>query len=193
MSTQSEAQSPTIHRQMTIKTILSSFPDKAQRLAQEVTNAGLHCVGCQASTWETLEAGMLGHGMSEASIDQLVLRLNAILGEKVDQTTITISPRAAQKFLSILQEEGKEGWGLRIDEKMAGCSGVQYMLDYSEKAGEEDTIFESCNIQIHINKHKVKNLLGSLVDYVDSLHGAGFKISNPNVRSSCGCGSSHNY
>lgn len=191
--TQPDAQGSKIHRQMTIKHILSAFPHKAQRLAQEITSAGLHCVGCQAATWETLEAGMLGHGFSNEQIDQLVIRLNNILSEEMDESTITITPRAAKKYLSILQEEGKEGWGMRFAEKMAGCSGFEYSLDYSEKASEDDVIFESHAIQVHVNKNMVKRLLGSVIDFVDGLQGSGFKISNPNVRSSCGCGTSHNY
>lgn len=189
---QSNAQS-TIHRQMTIKHILSAFPQKAQRLAQEITSAGLHCVGCQASTWETLEAGMLGHGMSNEMIDQLVNNLNRVMEEKTDETTVSFTPRGSQKYLSILQEDGKAGWGIRLSHKMAGCSGFEYVLDYSEKAKEDDEIFESMGIQIHINKNSAKYFLGCLIDYVDGLHGSGFKISNPNVKSSCGCGSSHNY
>lgn len=189
----SNASAPSIHRQMTIKHILSAFPHKAQRLAQEITSAGLHCVGCQAATWETLEAGMKGHGMSDELIDQLVERLNAVLDEKSDETSITITPRGAQKIISIFQEEGKAGWGLRLSHKMAGCSGFEYCLDYSEKAKEDDLIFESLGIQIHVNKSVSKYMLGSLIDYVDSLQGSGFKISNPNAKSSCGCGTSHNY
>ena len=50
---------------MTIDEIFGKFPDKSQRIAQELTNAGLHCVGCQAATWETLEVGMIGHGFDE--------------------------------------------------------------------------------------------------------------------------------
>lgn len=191
MSKNSEAAK--IHPQMTIEQILSHFPHKAQRLAQEITSAGLHCVGCQAATWETLEAGMLGHGMTLEAVEKLVRKLNNVLEEKTDLSTITITKRAAQKYLSILEEEGKQGWGIRFAEKMAGCSGFEYILDYSEKPSADDAIFESYGIQIHIHKAMVPRLLGSEIDYVDGLHGSGFKISNPNVRSSCGCGSSHNY
>lgn len=191
MSTQTEERK--IHRHLTIEQILSMFPYKAQRLSQEISGAGLHCVGCQAATWETLEAGMLGHGMTEEAIERLVSRLNALLEEKSDPANITITPRAAQKYLSILQEDGKQGWGIRLTEKMAGCSGFQYVLDYSEKAEADDQIFESCGIQIHIEKAMVKHMLGSEIDYVEGLQGSGFKISNPNVRSSCGCGTSYNY
>jgi iron-sulfur cluster assembly accessory protein len=183
-----------IHRHMTIEEILSLFPHKAQRLSQEITNAGLHCVGCQAATWETLEAGMLGHGMTDDAIAHLVDRLNALLEEpESDLTTITITKRAAQKYLEILEEEGKQGWGLRFAEKMAGCNGFEYMLDYSEKALHDDATFESLGIQIHINNALVKRLRGSVIDYVDGLHGSGFKVTNPNVKSACGCGSSHGY
>lgn len=182
-----------IHREMTIEEIFSLFPHKGQRLAQEITNAGLHCVGCQAATWETLEAGMMSHGMGDEQIDRLVGKLNALLEEEADLSTISLTPRAANKFREILSEEGKEGWGLRFFERAAGCSGFEYALDYSEKAHEDDETFLSEGIEIHVKKAMAPKLLGSVIDFVDGLHGSGFKISNPNVRSSCGCGNSHGY
>jgi iron-sulfur cluster assembly accessory protein len=182
-----------ITRDMTIEEILGMFPFKAQKLSQEITNAGLHCVGCHAATWETLEAGMLSHGKTEAQIDELVRRLNTLLQEPVDKETIGITPRGAAKFLEILADEGKQGWGMRFSEEMAGCSGFEYVLDFSEKADADDHIFTSNDIEIHVKKALVPRLLGSEIDYVDGLRGAGFKISNPNASSSCGCGSSHGY
>ncbi len=182
-----------IHKDLTIETILSMFPHKAQKLSQEITNAGLHCVGCHAATWETLEAGMIGHGMGENEIQRLVDRLNILLEEEQDVSTITITSRAAKKYLEILEQDGKLGWGIRFSEKMAGCNGFEYILDYSEKAQEDDEIFESCGIQIHINSKMKPRLLGSEIDYIDGLQNSGFKITNPNVRSSCGCGTSHGY
>ena len=182
-----------ITRDMTIEDVFKRFPSKSQKLAQEITNSGLHCVGCSASTWETIEAGMYGHGMSDEEIDGLVGRLNAILAEKEDLTTITITERAAKKYLEILQEEGKAGWGLRFGEKAAGCSGFEFFLDFSEKPKVGDMILESNGIQIHIHHKSADRLMGSVIDYVDGLHGAGFKVSNPNIKSSCGCGTSHGY
>ncbi|MCB1111483.1 MAG: iron-sulfur cluster assembly accessory protein [Chlamydiales bacterium] len=182
-----------IHREMTIEEILSSHPHRAQRLAQVLTNAGLHCVGCQAATWETLEAGAKGHGLTDEHVDALVNMLNAILEEEVDMTTISMTKRAAQKLIEILEEEGKQGWALRFGDKMAGCSGFEYLLDFSEKAQEDDEVFVSHGIEIHVKKASVERLLGSEIDYVEGLQSTGFKISNPNARSSCGCGSSHGY
>ncbi len=182
-----------IHRNMTIEEIFTRFPQKSQKLAQEMTNAGLHCVGCSASTWETVEAGMYSHGMTDEMIDGLLGRLNAILSEKVDLTTITITPRASKKLLEILEDEGKTGWGLRYGERAAGCSGFEYFLDFSEKAKSDDQTLVSQDIPIHINAKLADRLMGSVIDYVDGLQGAGFKISNPNVKSACGCGTSHGY
>jgi iron-sulfur cluster assembly accessory protein len=182
-----------ISRDMTIDEIFKKFPHKSPKLAQEMTNAGLHCVGCSASTWETLEAGMLGHGMVESDIDHLLSKLNQILSEKEDLTTITITERAARKYQEILEEEGKSGWGIRFGERAAGCSGFEYFLDYSEKAKPGDLVLESNGVEIHLHEKSKARLMGSVIDYVDGLQGSGFKITNPNVKSSCGCGNSHGY
>lgn len=193
MASSSTKAKATITRDMTIESILNMFPNKAQRLSHEISSAGLHCVGCQAATWETLEAGMLGHGMSEEQIQKLVNRLNALLEEESDPTTITMTPNAAKKYLEILESEGKQGWGLRVEERMAGCSGFETALDFSEKASESDVTFESLGIQIHIDKNLAPRMIGSEIDYIEGLNGSGFKFSNPNVKSSCGCGNSYNY
>jgi len=190
------SEATTIHAQMTIEDILSLFPTKAQRLSQEITNAGLHCVGCHAATWETLEGGMLGHGKNQEEIARLVQRLNDLLREKdpsYDFAKIQMTPRAVEKFLEFLREEGKEGWALRFGDRMAGCSGFEYLLDYSEKATPADEVFSSNGIEIHVDRTCVDRLRGSVIDYVDGLRGGGFKISNPRAKSSCGCGSSHGY
>ena len=182
-----------IHRAMTIEQILGKFPHKAQRLSQEITNAGLHCVGCHAATWETLEAGMLSHGMDLVAVEKLVGKLNALLEEEVNLETITLTPNAARKYQEVLAEEGKQGWGLTFSEKAAGCNGLEYVLDYAEKATESDVTFESEGVEIYVPKVMLSRLIGSEIDFADGLHGAGFKVSNPNAKSACGCGTSHGY
>ena len=182
-----------VTRDMTIEEILSGFPHKSQKLAQEMTQMGLHCVGCQAATWETLEAGVLGHGLSEEDLEGLLTKLNKILREEVDPNTITLTERASKKYLAILKEEGKEGFGLRFGDAAGGCSGFEYILDYSEAPKEDDQVFESRGVQIHINQNMVSRLLGCEIDYLDGLNGSGFKISNPNAKGSCGCGKSQSY
>lgn len=178
---------------MTIADIFTNFPQKSQRLAQAMTNAGLHCTSCSAATWETLEAGMLGHGMAKDKMDKLVSELNTILKEEIAEDKITITPKAAEKFRLFAKEDGHEGCALRFGDTAGGCGGFQYILDFSDKAEEDDAIYESEGIEIHMKKGMVGRLLGCVIDYVDGLQGAGFKISNPNVKSSCGCGSSQGY
>lgn len=178
---------------MTIGDIFTKFPHKSQRLAQAMTNAGLHCSSCSAATWETLEAGILGHGLSALVLDKLLDELNTILEEEVDNSTITLTPRAAKKFKEFAEEEGKPGCGLRFGDMAGGCSGFQYLLDFSDGVEPDDVVFESEGMQIHVKKAALSRLLGCVIDFVDSLHGGGFKISNPNAKSSCGCGTSQGY
>lgn len=178
---------------MTIEEILSSYPEKSQKIAAALTNAGLHCVGCNAATWETLEAGVYGHGKSEEELKRLLSELEAIIAEKIDTTTIAFTERAAKKFSAILKQENKEGWALRFGDKPGGCGGYEYVLDYSEKPAEDDEVLISYGVAIHVKKAQLKRLLGSLIDFEDGLNGSGFKISNPNVKSSCSCGSSQSY
>ena len=183
----------TIDRQMTISDIISKFPSKSQRIAQAMTNAGLHCTSCSAATWETLEAGMLGHGMAETEIERLVAELNQILAEKVNFETITVTPLAAEKFNLFAKQEGFEKTCLRFGDMAGGCGGFQYLLDFCEKPEEDDVTYEASGITVCVKKNIVGRLLGSVIDYVDGLNGSGFKISNPQVKSSCGCGTSQNY
>ena len=70
----------TITRDMTIEDVFKRFPGKSQKLAQEMSNAGLHCVGCSASTWETIEAGMYGHDMTDEQIESLPHRAGTQAG-----------------------------------------------------------------------------------------------------------------
>jgi iron-sulfur cluster assembly accessory protein len=182
-----------IHKEMTIEEIFSSFPQKSQKLAQEMTSQGLHCVGCGAATWETLEMGMMGHGFSADDVDDLVERLNNILAQPIDESRITLTQRAADKYREILKEEGREQCALRFGDKPGGCSGFEYVLDYSEKAGPEDEVFVSEGLEIHVHKSAVARLMGSEIDYLSGLNGSGFKISNSKVKGSCGCGKSQSY
>lgn len=183
-----------ITKEMTIDDILSSFPSKGALIAQELTNAGLHCVGCGAATWETLEAGMLGHGMDYEEIDALVKKLNDLISQKEPaKDTISLTEKAAEKFIEILKEENKEGYGLRFGDKPGGCSGFEYHLDFSKSPKETDVVFHSYGVDIHVCSSCVDRLMGSQIDYFEGLNGSGFKVINPNVKHSCGCGHSQGY
>lgn len=181
-----------ITRTMTIEEIFQRFSSKSQKLAQEMSRMGLQCVGCGAATWETLEAGMYSHGFSDVDIDNLIEKLNRILKEPLPKETIVLTEKAALYIQKIFKEEGKEGWALRFGDRPGGCSGYEYILDFSQSPAENDEVFHSYGIDIHVNKARVPFLIGCEIDYVEGLQ-SGFQISNPNAKGSCGCGNSQTY
>lgn len=178
---------------MTIGEIFSLFPQKAQKLAHTLTLAGLNCSSCSAATWETLEAGMLGHGFDQEEMGKLVAQLNQILTEQEDLSTISLTERAAKKFIDFAKEEGLPEANLRFGDQAGGCGGFEYLLDFALSPEDTDLVFESHSVQIFVDEKIAPRLMGSVIDYVDGLQGAGFKVSNPQVRSSCGCGKSQGY
>jgi iron-sulfur cluster assembly protein len=104
---------------------------------------------------------------------------------------ITISDKGAEKVREFL--EGQEGdvsmAGLRVGVRGGGCSGFQYQLAFDEQR-ENDTVFESHGLRLLVDSESLPFVRGSVIDYEESLQGAGFKVSNPNVVAACGCGSS---
>jgi iron-sulfur cluster assembly accessory protein len=92
-------------------------------------------------------------------------------------------------------EEGKPEWGLRIRVIGGGCSGMSYELGWEDQAAPDDNVFESQEgIKVYIDKNSAPYLAGIEIDFVDNnMMGAGFAITNPNVKSSCGCGQSHQF
>ncbi len=79
--------------------------------------------------------------------------------------------------------------GLRVGVRGGGCSGFQYALAFdTERDG--DTVFEDHGLRILVDSPSLPYVRGAVVDYVESMQGAGFKVDNPNVIAACGCGSS---
>ncbi len=179
-----------ITRNDTIQDIFDKFPNKAQKLAQIMSNAGLSCIGCHASTFETLEQGTLGHGMTEDELESLLKDLNHIVNEKVKIKEVSVTKVASEKIKELLKKEKKEGWGLKVGMVPGGCSGYQYTLGFQKEAGKEEVKVESNGVNLFYSKDDQENLNGAEVDYIDGLQGAGFKIENPNVVKSCRCGNS---
>jgi iron-sulfur cluster insertion protein len=103
---------------------------------------------------------------------------------------ITITERAASKVQEIAKEEDLLGQGLRLRVLGGGCAGFQYDLYFEDKPTEMDEEFVDRGVKLYIDPLSFQYLDGTEIDYVESLHGAGFKFGNPNVKSTCGCGSS---
>lgn len=104
---------------------------------------------------------------------------------------ITFSELGAQKVREFLASQNADVTtsGLRVGVKGGGCSGFQYQLAFDEKR-DEDIVFEDHGLQLLVDPQSLAYVDGSQIDYVESLQGAGFQVSNPNVTAACGCGSS---
>jgi len=107
---------------------------------------------------------------------------------------VTVTETAAKKISDLRLEEGKPEWGLRIRIVGGGCSGMSYELGWDDTPVEGDNVVETNGVKVIVDSHSAPYLQGSEIDYVDNnMLGAGFAIKNPNVKSSCGCGSSHQF
>ena len=104
---------------------------------------------------------------------------------------ITLTDNGADKVREFLasQESLAPTAGLRVGVRGGGCSGFQYMLAFDEQR-DGDTVFEDKGIRLLVDEPSLAYVRGSIVDYVEGLQGAGFKVENPNVVAACGCGSS---
>jgi len=107
---------------------------------------------------------------------------------------LTLTETAVKKISDLRLEEAKPEWGLRIRIVGGGCSGMSYELGWDDAATEGDNVVELNGVKVFVDSHSAPYLQGSEIDYVDNnMMGAGFAIKNPNVKSSCGCGSSHQF
>ncbi len=103
---------------------------------------------------------------------------------------ITITEKAAAKVTEIAKEEDLGGQGLRLRVIGGGCAGFSYDLYFEDKPTDMDESFEDKGVKLYIDPLSYQYLDGTEIDYVETLHGSGFKFVNPNVKSTCGCGSS---
>ncbi len=175
-----------ITKDMTIGDILGkhSSEENARELAEIMTLAGLHCVGCGASTFETLEQGALGHGFSEEKLNKLIIDLNAVIdsadvrpGKKSSGQFLTLTDVALKKVDEIMKAENKENYGLRV-----AVSPNGYELDIQEKPQEGDVVLNQDGLEIFVDKGSTSLLKGVQIDYINELGENGFKFDNPNAR-----------
>ena len=104
---------------------------------------------------------------------------------------IMLTKKAEDKVKEILSEQPETYAGLRIQVVGGGCSGFQYRMGFDKNFNDQsDQIFEFDGLKVFVDKQSLLYINGAEVDYIEGLHGAGFKFNNPNVTGSCGCGNS---
>jgi iron-sulfur cluster assembly protein len=103
---------------------------------------------------------------------------------------ITLTERAATEIKGLLEKQETPNALLRVFVAGGGCSGLQYGMSLEEEVMEGDHQLESSGVKVVVDPRSIDYLEGAEIDYVDSMMGGGFKIENPNAKSSCGCGHS---
>jgi iron-sulfur cluster insertion protein len=107
-------------------------------------------------------------------------------GEKV----ISLTERAIEKIKEIADAEGLEGQAVRLKVIGGGCAGFTYDMAFDNQIGDLDEEFEVGGIKLISDPLSLQYLEEVEIDYLESPLGGGFKFNNPQVKSTCGCGSS---
>ena len=106
-----------------------------------------------------------------------------------EQRTIGMTDQAAQKIHALVAEKGIPEGGLRVKVVGGGCSGLTYKMDL-DQVREGDKVFEHAGAKLVVDRKSFLYLNGTVLDYQDELMSSGFNLQNPNVKRTCGCGSS---
>ena len=107
-----------------------------------------------------------------------------------EKKSLSMSPTAIAKVKEIMSQQDPVPAGLRMGVVGGGCSGFNYSMSFENSAGMMDKVLTFDGLKVFVDATSMMYLAGCNVDYVETLEGAGFKFENPNVKSTCGCGSS---
>lgn len=103
---------------------------------------------------------------------------------------IVFTDNAARKVKELMDEEGNPALKLRVFISGGGCSGFQYGFTFDDEQAPDDTILQKMGVTVVIDPMSLQYLVGAEIDYKEGFQGSQFVIRNPNVTSTCGCGSS---
>ena len=112
--------------------------------------------------------------------------------ETTKKTPVILTSKAIVKVKEIMSQQDPAPAGLRVGVVGGGCSGFSYSMSFENEPGMMDKVFDMEGLKVYVDATSVMYLDGCKVDYLETLEGAGFKFENPNVKSTCGCGSSFN-
>ncbi len=103
---------------------------------------------------------------------------------------ITMTSEAVSQLREFLDEQGTPDHALRVFVAPGGCSGLQYGMTIDEQPDEGDEVIETEGVRVLVDSFSAMYLEGAEIDYVNSLMGGGFTVSNPNAVAGCACGHS---
>lgn len=103
---------------------------------------------------------------------------------------IKVTDTAKKQALRLMEDEGKEGYFIRVGVEGGGCSGLMYQLTFDNQDKEGDKEFNDNGIKVVVDKKSYLYLIGTTLDFSGGLNGKGFVFNNPNADRTCGCGES---
>lgn len=108
---------------------------------------------------------------------------------------LQLTDKAIDKVQQALEAQGpEEGFvGVRVAVEGGGCSGFQYAMKLERQQNDGDHVVEFNGLKVLVDPQSMIYLDGTSIDYVETVQGEGFKFENPNAKSSCGCGESHQF
>ena len=110
--------------------------------------------------------------------------------QETKKAPIMLTSKAIAKVKEIMTQQTPAPAGLRVGVVGGGCSGFSYSMSFENSSGLMDKVFDMEGLKVFVDATSLTYLNGCTVDYLETLEGAGFKFENPNVRTTCGCGSS---
>jgi iron-sulfur cluster assembly protein len=103
---------------------------------------------------------------------------------------ITLTESALNEIKRLINVQGITEGGLRLGVKGGGCSGLSYTINFDEKIGQYDQVYDFDGVKVIIDAKSAIYLQGTQLDYHKDLMGGNFKFVNPNASKTCGCGES---
>lgn len=103
---------------------------------------------------------------------------------------LTLTDKAVAHVKKLMGNADGEAMGLRVGIKTAGCSGLQYVVEFANEKKPFEDVIEQDGVNIFIDPSAVMFLVGSEMDYVEETFSSTFVFNNPNETARCGCGES---
>ncbi len=108
--------------------------------------------------------------------------------KNAEKPIVWLTDSALKRIKVMMEKEGKQGCGLRVDVVTGGCAGLSYDPRFQKKPYDNDIVIQQRDLRIFINPESKEFLNGVEIDYIDTLKESGFQYKNPNAKNSCGCG-----
>jgi|SRR6516164_239935 iron-sulfur cluster assembly protein len=117
-------------------------------------------------------------------------KMSRTAAAEAKEVMISLTPVASTKVKEIMSMQNPVPSALRVAVVGGGCSGFQYHMAFENQTNDTDEVLDFDGLKVAVDQMSSMYLEGVEIDYIETLEGAGFKFNNPNVKSTCGCGSS---